>query len=99
MPLSVTRGGVYARTHPNARRRARAQGGEGGTHYAHMTASNQKTKTITPSTVSHLAFDLGTSIGAFSPQNRARFIYRWRRRVALRAQAEAAGISFQLQTG
>lgn len=78
-------GGIYARTH--ARTRA-------GTHYAHMTAPNQKTKTITQSIVSRLAFDLSTSIGTFCLQNRACFIYRWHKRVTLRAQMPASSFNF-----
>lgn len=48
------------------------------THYVHMTAPNQKTKTITQSIVSHLAFDLRTSIDRFSLQSRECSVYRWR---------------------
>lgn len=71
---------THACTHTQTHARA-------GTHYAHMTAPNQKTKTITLSIVSHLAFDLRTSIGTFSLQNRACSIYRWHNRVTHRAVA------------
>lgn len=40
-----------------------------------MTGPNQKTKTITQSIVSHVAFDLRTSIGRFPLQSRACSIY------------------------
>lgn len=77
-------GRIYARAHAQTRARAR-----GGTHYAHMTAPNQKTKTITQSIVSHLAFDLRTSIGTFSLQNRACSIYRWHNRLTHSGSREA----------